>query len=78
MLKVLDLDRNLPCLQAGFAESPPFHKVVSLGVEDANLSSYLSQLIADGTVALNLSQNASVIQASDLFLEYMMLGRCPP
>ena len=77
MLKILDLGRDLSCLQAGLAESPPFHEVVGLGVKDANLLLYLSQLIADGMVVLDLSQDAPVVQASDLFPEYIMLGQRP-
>jgi hypothetical protein len=73
VFEVLDLTGDLPGLQAGLAQPALLHQVVDLGLEYANLATHFSQLIVDGSVALNFCQDAPVVQPGDLFPECVVL-----
>ena len=77
MLKIFDLSSNFSSLQMGLAELLAFHQVISLGVENPNLPAHFSQLIVEGTMAFNFSQDAPVVQPGDFLPKRMVLRGWP-
>ena len=77
MLEILDLSRNLPCLQLGFTEAAPLHQPLNLHIENPNLVTLLAELITKGAMADNFSQGAPIAKAGNLLPEGIEGGGWP-
>ena len=77
VLEVLDLGSDFPSLQMGLAKSSAFHQVIGLGIKDPDLMAHFSQLVVEGTITFDFSQDAPVIQPGDLLLKHVILQRRP-
>ena len=77
MLQVLDLSRDLPCLQAGLAEATAVDQPLDLLVEDPNLVVFFTQLITQCAVMDDLCQGAPVVESGNFFSEDVEGGGRP-
>jgi hypothetical protein len=77
MLEVLDLSRDLPCLQAGLTKSAALHQPFDLCVENPNLVTFFAELVIEGTVADDFGQGTPVVESGNLLSEDVKGGGRP-
>jgi hypothetical protein len=69
MLEVFDLSRDLPCFQAGLAQTAALHQPFDLRVENPDLMTLLAELVTEGAVADDFGQGTPVVESGNLLSE---------